>query len=210
MGFTKKQKVATGVVGAGVLTVALLSGGTLANWNSSADADGTGVTSGNLQIASVSGQATDISPDRADAGHVINLDTWRAVPGDVVQLENTFDVALEGDNLVATLDASNLEASIPVEAQQYVTTSIKLQTADGQDIAPDANGNYLLQAGGEGQDAGQRVNGITVVDKDLDGTPDVKAVATVNFSIDTPERVLTEANLANVEGAGVTLTQVRM
>lgn len=208
LSLNKKQKLS--IVGAGVVAIAALSGGTLAQWNSSADVDGKGITAGNLQVALVNSEARDVSSDLPNhEAHTINTDTWRAVPGDVVELTSNLDVALEGDNLVAQLDTSQLDNVITDEAKDYVTVDIKLVNSDGTIITANDDGKYLLQANSTGQDAGVDATGIKVVGSTLDNTTDVKAVATITFDANTPNRVLTETKLADLTGSGVTLEQVR-
>ena len=95
---------------AGVAGLALLSGGvTYSLWSDSATVPGGTITNGNLDVAAIGALAwVDVSPDRADAGHAItDLATWRMVPGDIIEGTQGIGVALEGDNLVATLEVSS-------------------------------------------------------------------------------------------------------
>lgn len=202
------KKYAVGGVGV-ALGAALLIPGSLALWQAQDDVDGKQITSGNLEIATLSTAAQDISSDRADSPHTIDPATWRAVPGDVVQYTSDIDVALEGDNLVAQLDTTKADAIVSDDAKQYVSTKTILSLPDGTEVPKDAQGNYTLQAPREGQDAGKAVDGVTTVGSTLDGTADVKAVTTITFSADTPDRVLTQTNLTSAENGVATLTQVR-
>lgn len=98
------QKKTTGLI-AGVAGAALLMGGTtFALWSDSADAPGGQITAGNLDVALVGDPAwQDVSADRTDNPHPIDLSTFRIVPGDTIEGSYAVDLALEGDNMVANL-----------------------------------------------------------------------------------------------------------
>lgn len=207
----RKRAAAIGAgAGATALGLAIISTSGFGLWSDSADVDGATITAGQLAVAATGLDAQDVSPDRADGPHAItDLGTWRAVPGDVVQLDYALDVALEGDNLVAALDYSALTDGFVADgAADHVTVTAELRDAAGNVIAP-VNGSYHLQAAGAGQNAGQDDPGITIVGAALDGTPDVTARITITFSADTPDQVLTTSPLGSVDGDAVTLTQVR-
>lgn len=205
---SKKNNVIKGV-GVAAAGAVLLGGlATYASWSDSADVDGGIIQSGQLAVESTGTSVQDVTEYRADSPHDINLTTWKAVPGDSVQLTVGLDTALEGDNLLAELDASVLEAVISEDNQDYVTYDLELQDADGNVITPNEEGVYLLEAQRDGQGSTTTTEGAFVSGAELDATADVNAVVTVNFSADTPEQVLTETNLATVEDGSVTLTQV--
>lgn len=201
---------------AALLATGLAAGGaTFALWSDSETVDGGIVTAGNLDIAVLdTSGAFDVSPDRADGPHAIaDLSTWRAVPGDVVEMRFDLDMALEGDNLVASLN-ENVSAAISEanpDLAQYVSVETELRDAEGDVVNPGEDGLYYFQASGTGQDAGTDDPGVTVLDQvAIDGTMDYQAVSTLTFSADTPDQVLVQTPLNSfLEDAGVSLDQVR-
>ena len=113
-----KRRIAAGV-GALMLGVGVL-GGSYALWSDSASLDGVELTSGVLDVAPVDGtgstwdistnqpanQALTPAPLSAIDGHELR-GGHTVVPGDTVQLERSFAVAMKGDNLYADLSLTN-------------------------------------------------------------------------------------------------------
>ena len=93
---------------AGIAGIALLAGGTtFALWNDGVNVDGGIITAGNLDVATVgTTQWVDTSANRTDAGHTIDLNDFKIVPGDTIQGTFGIAAALQGDNLVANLGLS--------------------------------------------------------------------------------------------------------
>lgn len=96
------KKVAKGAVALGVGTVLLLGGaGTFAYWNHSVNAGAGTVTAGNLELTKV---GAGVWKDKA--GNIIDISTYRIVPGEDLFLEQKLDVKLEGNQVVAYLSIS--------------------------------------------------------------------------------------------------------
>ncbi|QCB93858.1 alternate-type signal peptide domain-containing protein [Cellulomonas shaoxiangyii] len=186
---------------AGVAGVALLAGGTtFALWSDSDDLDGGTITNGNLDVAALQTTWKDVSYDRADSPHDIDLATWQMVPGDTIEGTQGFDVALDGDNLVANLTLADTGAStLPpgvtvqydvVQGDQVLATAplgtpvpVELQSIDNPDEL-----------------------GRTEVGETLDGVADLSVVVRVSFDADNRDQVLETSTLS---GLSVTLEQIR-
>ena len=203
--------IALGLLGASAL------GGAYALWSDSSSVDGGTITSGNLDLEAISTTAQDVTEYRADGPHAIDLATWRMVPGDTVQIDSQLDIALEGDNLTATLGTAGVDAILgttdPAIAQ-YVTYDVQILDAAGNVIADtDTAGGVAtvnLMADSVGQQAGTDHEGFAIVSSDtIDGTADATARITVNFSADTPDQVLTQTQLADLTGNAIELTQIQ-
>src|SRR5690625_1720882 len=87
---------------AGAAGAALLLGaGSFVVWSDSDRVDGRSITAGHLDVALVGDVAwADVSADRDDSPHGIDLSEFRIVPGDTIQGEFGFEAALEGDNKI--------------------------------------------------------------------------------------------------------------
>jgi len=193
---------------AGLTGLALLTGGTtFALWQDQATAAGGVITNGNLDVATVTPLSWyDTSTDRTDvtagantisgsAGHAISdITTWRLVPGDKVEGNLGLEVALSGDNLVATLGVGStaltgLPAGVTVTydvyraAQGAETTPQRVVT----DAAFGAATTLRFAAPRTGQAAGNPANtGTIVVSKTAtNGTANVWVVVKVAFAAGT-------------------------
>lgn len=209
----KKKAAAVGVS-------ALMLGGiaaTTALWSDS-DSFGAGtITAGNLDVAAIDDQtAWDVTPGRADAsgtapvtgsaGHVIDdLATWRIVPGDTIEIAQSVDVGLEGDNLVADLSvgsAADPSGDLLANAQGVTLTYSVYDIENNvigtaQDVALGTPSTIALQAAGVGQSAGVDDEGILVIDAvKAEGTADLKVVVTATFDESTPDQVRTQTQAA--------------
>jgi alternate signal-mediated exported protein len=125
--YTAKERRARrrkGIIAGAAGAALLLGGSTFALWSDSVDIAGASITAGNLDISPVPALQNpvtfwDISSDRTDRNakspastgtndaHAIASDDiagYRIVPGDTLLAAYKFDVVLEGDNLVATLN----------------------------------------------------------------------------------------------------------
>ena len=114
----------------------LLGGTTFALWSDSALQEGGTISNGNLDVEPL-GATTywDVSPDRTDtpdvtpitgrdAHSVADVAAYSIVPGDVLEADYGFVVALEGDNLVGDLTltlggAAAPPAGVTFTAQAY-------------------------------------------------------------------------------------------
>ncbi|MGL3806854.1 alternate-type signal peptide domain-containing protein [Paeniglutamicibacter sp. R2-26] len=205
---------------AGIAGIALLAGGTtFALWNDSANINGGQITSGNLDVAIVApeeGTSTwnDVSADRTDNSHAIDLDTFRIVPGDTIQGTFNIDAALEGDNLVAKLGlmAKGTAAGelLATADKKGVAITYSLVDSNGAPVA----GATDIALGQEATvafasaDNSNNVAALPTLGKSLDGTADYSVVVTATFDKTTDARTNTQAS-ALLSGLGVTLTQDR-
>lgn len=201
------NKKLTGIVAGAAGAALLLTGGTYALWNDSAEAPGGTITAGNLEVAAVGEAAwTDQSADRTDQGHVIDLTAFKIVPGDTIAGSFGFDLGLQGDNMVASLSvtgqgltgdlADGLEATYTVKQGTTVigTSTGDLSTGVAVQLASADNANNAA--------------GLPTVDTALDGTADLTLEVTVTFDPATSNRDLTQLTAA-LAGASATLEQVR-
>lgn len=194
---------------AGVGGVALIAGiagmGTFALWSDTDTADAGVVTAGLLDVEQMETSWDDISGDLPRTS-IEDINTWRVVPGDTLEMVTTIDLALDGDNLAANLNVDDLEnALVEANVQNYVTLNVALTDAEDNAIVEE-NGVYRFSA--DENNGGQELGGVKVGDT-LDGTADVTATVTLDFSETTPEQALQNLPLADFSEAGVTLTQVR-
>lgn len=198
---------------AGAAGIALLAGGTtFATWTETLTQEGAAITSGKLDITGVNTPAWfDVSADRADAtattpvtarrGHTIaDLATWKIVPGDSAEATYSYDIALEGDNLAAQLDVSNLR----VVAENGGTATFKIYDQDKKEITGKLVGGKLTFAG---PDAGGSLRGTSTVVVDDTSAPDVHVVVTVDFDSDEADDM--SSTVYELGEVGVSLTQVR-
>lgn len=169
------------------------------------------------------------------AHSIADISTWRMVPGDTIQYEAGLDVALEGDNLAAELSVDgidNLVTTFDEVADQVDyngdglidNTAVELVNvsytvydesntpiAGLADIQWDAATDVYLQADSVGQASGLEGANVVVVSEDvLDGLGEMGVVVTVEFAASTPNQVLTQANLADLQLLEVSLDQVRI
>ena len=141
----------------------------------------------------------DVSPDRADSPHAItDLATWRMVPGDIIEGTQGIGVALEGDNLVATLEVSS--ATDPATFPTGI--SVTYDVLDGatpiaEDVPLGTPTTMRLAAGRTGQAAGAPANAApTVVIDDIvvPGTPNLTVVLRATFDAATVDQVSVQAD----------------
>ena len=139
------------------------------------------ITNGNLDVEAIDDLAwVDVSPDRADSPHAItDLATWRMVPGDIIEGTQGIGVALEGDNLVATLEVSSAtdQATFPIGI------SVTYDVLDGatpiaKDVPLGTPTTMRLAAGRTGQAAGEPADAAPTVVID-----DIVVPATPNLTV---------------------------
>jgi alternate signal-mediated exported protein len=128
------------IVKASIATTAgvilLLGGaGTFATWNSSANAQGASIVSGNLVVA-----ASQAAGTWTANGSPITISDYTVAPGDVLTYTKTMKVGAEGDSLSATLALSDSSIApadpakpADVALGSYLTDSAVL-TASGTGI----------------------------------------------------------------------------
>ncbi|WP_076680036.1 SipW-dependent-type signal peptide-containing protein [Microbacterium sp. RU33B] len=126
-------------VGGGLL---LLGGTTFALWNATAEVEGGTIQTGNLDVQPVGDPAYwDTSADRSDAAgttlvsgvaaHAIpDLTLYSIVPGDTLEAEYGFAVALDGDNLVASVDLTLAGGTTPPDGVTFTAQAYYLDGAD--------------------------------------------------------------------------------
>ena len=182
---------------AGATGVALLMGGfgTFALWNESVATGDTTITSGKLDIVSVGSQVwEDISTGTAVP---FTPSTDKIVPGDVIRLRQTLDVAAEG---------KNLKARLLLEATDFDWTF----AANNLDITM----TYAGETAGLVRDASNNVVGYGFVFDDatkinaLDATTATSEFV-VTFTFADVTGTTDQDKLVSVTGAKLNLTQVR-
>lgn len=200
----KKQTL--GVVAGAAGAALLLSGGTFALWSDSADVDGGKITTGNLDVDVVNTAWIDSSSDRTDAGHTIDLNTFKIVPGDTITGKFGVDVGLEGENLLAQLKLATDDGALSGDLADGLSLKYSVQKADGAVVATgDAAGvNVDLVS----SDNGNKGSAVVAGTKTTDGTADFNVVVTATFDEATSEQDLVKAQ-AELAGAGIELNQVR-
>ena len=200
------NKKTTGVVAGAAGAALLLGGATFALWSDSAPVDGGTITAGNLDVEAVAAQWKDVSADRTDAGHAIDLDSFRIVPGDTVQGTFGFRAALEGDNMVAELSLDDLSAqgALLAELAEHATYTVLSggTVIDSGDLS-DAEGVLFASA-----DNSNNVAALPTLPADLGTDPNVSLVVEVTFDEDVADQDLVRAN-AVMADFSVTLSQVR-
>jgi alternate signal-mediated exported protein len=135
------NKLTSGAI-VGTLGIALLLGGagTFATWNQSTTANAGTVASGTLTIAN-SGTPTwkNISADAPANATIANIASYKIVPGDTLEMTQTFTVAASGDNLKATLNYSpdSIVATTDADKALKAATTFAF-TATGGGLTTDA------------------------------------------------------------------------
>jgi alternate signal-mediated exported protein len=188
---------------AGIAGITLLAGGsTFALWSDSDAAAGGTIVNGDLDVKALGALAwKDVSGDRTDSPHTIDLTTWKMVPGDTIEGTQEIDVALLGDNLSAELslskgtadtlptgvkvayDVTNAAGTVLTSGTDLTTVIVNLQSAQNPDVPA-----------------------YTTVGSALDNAADLKVVVRVTF--DANARVSTLAT-STLSGLSVDLEQVR-
>lgn len=203
------NKKTTGIV-AGATGAALLMGGaTFALWNDSAEVAGGAVTAGHLDVEAGTVSWQDVSADRTQGDHEIDLDTFRIVPGDTVEGTLPLSAALQGDNLVAELSLDRLgvtgSGQLLSELAQHATYEVHLDGETVVEATPLAAAQPLRLASA---DNSQNVAALHTLPAALTDAPNLEVVLSVTFDEDVAERDLVEAKAA-LKAFDVTLTQVR-
>lgn len=199
---------------AGVAGIALLAGGTtFALWTDEADVDGGIITAGNLDVALLDEvKWTDMTADRDDHGHTIDLTTFKIVPGDTIHGTFPIDAALQGDNLTADLGITlggSVDDAAGLLAGDNVTVTYTVLHANGTPVSGLSNielgteATLPLRASDNTEDRNR-----TSLPAELDDEADLEVVVAVTFSGATKGQELVQTK-ADLQELGVTLTQTR-
>lgn len=197
---------------AGGLGVALLAGGTtFALWTDSADVDGGVITAGNLQLELAENQWYDVSADRTDSPHEIDLGDFLIVPGDTIRGDYDIDAALAGDNIVAQLSIQQGTASGDLLGDAHgVTVTYRVVDADGDEVLPSTSistaSELELYASTDNENTGDPA--LPTLPGELGGDSELTVEITAVFDPSTPDQVRTNASAALADMT-VDLKQVR-
>ncbi|TNC19757.1 alternate-type signal peptide domain-containing protein [Georgenia sp. 311] len=206
------SRTTTGLVAGAAGAALLVGGGTFALWSDSATVDGGTITSGTLDVELVgTPQWQDVSADRADSPHAIDLETFRIVPGDTIEGRYGIDAALEGDNMVAELGLAVGEASGElIAAENGVSVTYSLVDADGAPVGnvTDIAAGQTVEVRFVSADNSAKDPALPVLPAELTGEAQYTVVVTATFDEGTPEQVRTKA-AADLAGLAVSLDQVR-
>ncbi|MDR3203071.1 MAG: hypothetical protein LBT54_08090 [Bifidobacteriaceae bacterium] len=189
------------------------------------------ISAGDLSIQAVGSPIHyDVSPDRTDGGvelitgpnftgaaimgHVVDLATWRIVPGDVMAAKHDIQVTLVGDNLVANLGvafgtpsgpgANNLLDQLDLKYQIFMADGAEV-TSGPTDLTSPALA--LVQAESTGQGAADDP-GIPVVPVPSGADASVSVLLFATFDATTAYQDYTQAT-AILGDTTISLEQVR-
>lgn len=214
---------------AGLAGACLLLGGTFSLWSASDSGTGGTINTGNLDIAAVGAASYfDVSSDRTDAtaqtpvtgldAHdVPDITSYHIVPGDRIEANYGFSVALEGDNLVGELSAglaggfSTAEPGVTFTAQAFVKSGGEwVAVSSAQEISAASGATVDLgQVQAANESGGTDDAGVPVIDEEAVGEDaNVVVVVTGDFDSSVTSRDFAQA-LANLGNVTVDLQQVR-
>ena len=145
---TDLKKARNGVIAAALGAALLMGGGTYALWTTSATSGGGSITAGNMTIDAKEVLAFDTSPDQIHgtavdievgdltlgSGVGIDLKAFRMVPGDTVALVFSYDITLEGDNLMADLTLGGVDVT---DAKTFLDLTYDLYDITGDPVVTD-------------------------------------------------------------------------
>lgn len=200
------NKKTTGLVAGAAGAALLLGGATFALWSDSDPVAGGTITAGNLDVKATQPTWRDVSQDRTDAGHVIDLERFRIIPGDTIRGTFGFKAALEGDNMVAELSLADLGASGDL-LEALASEATYEVTVDGEVVA----GGDLFAAEPvlfASADNSHNVATLPTLPADLPGSPNVALVVDITFPETVTDQDLVRTN-AVLDDFAVTLGQVR-
>lgn len=192
---------------AGAAGLALVLGGaTFALWSDTALLpDRNTIAAGNLDVA-VSGQSWyDVSPDRSDNPHPINLGTFNMVPRDEIQRDYKVRVALKGDNMVAQLRLVSDGQPLKGRLKDALDVSYEVIDANGTTLITDASGDVFVTLGAE--DNENKAATTISVDGSMEGEADFTVRVKVTFK-DVSEQRFADVH-AHLADAQLELKQVR-
>ncbi|PTT68497.1 alternate-type signal peptide domain-containing protein [Arthrobacter sp. HMWF013] len=108
-------------VGAALL---LGGGGTLAAWNAEAAATPGTIVSGDLNVTAAAGVWTD------RAGTVIDINTYKVVPGDKLTYTQALTVKLTGDKMAADITLTGADSANNFTADNVAISPLQLKKGD--------------------------------------------------------------------------------
>lgn len=228
----RRNRRRTGLLAGLAGGVLLVGGSTFALWSDSDTQTGGTITNGNLDVAKVGSVAYyDTSTDRTDAnaeagnpvtranGHgVADIAAYSIVPGDKLEANYPFAVALDGDNMVAKISAS-LPTGTAAQGVTFTAQAYYLNNGTWTAVGtPQA-----LNASGTAADLGNfqadlQLNGLPdsplpiITKKSVDTDANVTVVVRASFDAATANRVSTQAtsvlgdvkvDVAQIRTAGV-------
>jgi alternate signal-mediated exported protein len=189
------NKLTKGAIAGAAGVVLLLGGaGTFAFWNSTASVAGGSIVAGNLLVANTG--AAGVWTDQNDT--VIDIATYRIVPGDTLTFTDDLTVTAVGDNLTATLGLAGGSIA-PTTVGNAADVALAGYLVD----------NATLDATGTG------ISGTSPSYTIVAGTAGVSQVVTVSVELDFPfgtvAGVENNAKLGsvNLSDMAVTLTQTQ-
>jgi len=125
------NKFAKGAIATGVGVILLVGGGgTLATWNQTNTASMGSVVAGNLNLSSAAGVWTNA------AGTVVNVASYKVVPGDVLTYKQTLTVTLTGDLMTAKLSVDGATAANGFDTNATVATTFATPDKPGTPVVP--------------------------------------------------------------------------
>lgn len=204
------QKKTKGLVAGAAGVALMLSGTTLALWSDSEEVNGAELTAGNLDISATDAKWKDVSDDRSDNSHDIDLSKFKIIPGDTIQ--GTFDVTLD-------LEGENMAAKVRYLDGQGDEISDVSDLVSG-DLVAGLDADIELELGGASVPVSfdDLTDGLVVYSHDNgnadpayqlpSGNTTVSASVTVTFDENTSDQVLTEAQ-ATLADSQLSLEQVR-
>lgn len=197
----KTKGLLAGAAGAAIL----IGGSTFALWSDSETVDGGQITAGNLDVELLDAAAwKDVSGDREDSPHAINLADFRIIPGDTIAGTFAFDAALEGENMVADLTVAGSSAA----ADDFLEALDVSVSIDGED-AVDWDGTPItVQFASADNNHADNPHALATLPAALDGASDLEVTVSVTFDENTPDQVLTQASTV-LDDLKVGLDQVR-
>lgn len=199
------KKTTTGFI-AGIAGGALLLGGTtFALWSDSITVPSGVITSGNLDVELLETSWQDISADRTDGPHAIDLSTFKIVPGDEIQGTFAVDLGLSGENLVAKLSLSGSNALSGALASGLIDLSYTV--LDDQGAVVVSGGSTGVDLNLASRDNSQPGTMLTIP-ATTDGTAEFTVNVAVTFNETVSDRDLTQVS-ADLAESAIELVQVR-
>lgn len=201
---TNRNRRTKGIIAIGAGAALLVGGSTFALWTAQSDIAAGSVTAGNLEVAVADGVWNDVSAEHATPLAIPALADFRIIPGDVIEGSFPVDVAALGDNLLADLTVGFTSPSGELLADlEGVTVTYSILDAD-DNVVGTGDTVSVLSA-----DSVVVSPGAIVVDNLLDGSaPELTAVVTATFDVNTPDQVRT-ATEALLGDLNVTVAQKR-
>src|SRR5690606_13513118 len=127
---------------AGIAGLALLGGGTtFALWSDSDTISGATITNGQLSVTATGSMSWQDVSDATAPVDITSIGDFRMVPGDTLKGSQGLDIALEGDNLTATLNVTQAQSA--AELPTGVDVTYALVDGEGDEVASERLGESL-------------------------------------------------------------------